>query len=196
LPDPTVYRVRANAFAGARAYRLTDDALVIEEEGKPLDGAFYDEIAEVQLAFVPNRFARNRYRARIVFRKGGMAEIFNTNYAGFADFSEQNAEYVEFLTELHRRLAVQGKDVRFVHGLSSSAYLGNVLLTVFIFAVLALVFVMFLTWGLVWIAAVKVAIILFFIPTLVRFLRSARPGEYDPTALPHDVLPAMPAAVR
>jgi hypothetical protein len=187
--DPTIYRYRPHAFAGERTYSLTDDALVIEEEGKARDGAFFDQIAEVRLAYAPTRFARNRYRAQIIYRAGGMAEIFNTHFRHVGDFDERNAEFVGFLTELHRRLAVNGKGVIYRRGNSPGAYAANWALTIFIFAMLALAFVLLLTWGLVWIAVVKLAIILFFIPTLIRYMARARPGSYDPLAIPKDVMP-------
>jgi hypothetical protein len=44
--------------------------------------------------------------------------------------------------------------------------------------------------GLVWIAAVKLAILLYFIPTLIRYIRRAKPATYDPLAVPAEVLPA------
>jgi Flp pilus assembly protein TadB len=186
---PTLYRSRPHAFAGERTYTLTDDALAIEEDGKPRDGAFYDSISEIRLAYAPTRFARNRYRAQVVFRDGGMAELFNTHYAGVGDFPERNAEYSGFLTELHKRLAANGNNIRFTRGNSPAAYIGNWLLTIFVFAMLALAFVLLVAWGLVWIAVVKIAIILFFIPTLIRYMARAKPGTYDPLAIPEDVLP-------
>jgi hypothetical protein len=91
---------------------------------------------------------------------------------------------------LHRRLAAKGKDVRYVRGNSTAAYVANWLLTIFIFAMLALAFVLLMAWGLVWIAVVKIAIILFFIPTLIRYMMRAKPATYDPLAIPRDVLPA------
>lgn len=170
---------------------LTDDALVVDEAGKPRDGAFYDAISEVHLAYTPTRFARNRYRARVVYRAGGMAEFYNTHYAGVGDFPERNAEYSGFLTELHRRLAEKGKGIRFRRGSSPAGYAANWLLTIFVFAMIALAFVLLMTWGLVWIAVVKLAIILFFIPTLIRFMLRSKPGTYDPLAIPKDVLPVV-----
>jgi len=145
----------------------------------------------VRLAYTPTRFARNRYRAQIVYRDGGMAELTNTHHEGIGDFPERNAEYAGFLTEFHRRLAKKGKDVRYVRGNSSAAYVANWLLTIFVFAMLALAFVLLMAWGLVWIAVVKIAIILFFIPTLIRFMARAKPGTYDPLAIPKDVLPEV-----
>ena len=192
--DGTTYRFRSNAFVGERTYTLTDDALVIEEEGKPRDGAFYDGISEVRLAFTPTRAATNRYRAQIIFKEGGMAELFNTHFAGVLNFPEKNAEYNAFLAELHRRLAAKGKNVRYMRGNSQAAYFGNWLLTIFIFAMLALAFVLLMTLGLVWIAVVKLLIILCFIPVLIRYMQRAKPGSYDPLDIPKDVLPEVTSA--
>lgn len=188
--DPTVYRFRSNAFVGERTYRLTDDALVIEEDGKPNDGAFFDEISEVRLAYTPTRAATDRFRAQIIFRKGGMAELFNLHYRGVYDFPEQNADYVAFITELHRRLAAKGKDVRYRAGNSVGGYIGNWALTIFIFVMLAFVLIVLIpNWGGTWIVFAKLAIVLFFIPVLISYTRRARPRTYDPLAIPKDVLP-------
>lgn len=187
--DPTTYRLRANALVGTRTYRLTDEALTWEEEGKKLDGVFYDDIAGVRLAFAPTRVARNRYRAQIIFRQGGMAELFNTDYRGFAAFAEQNAAYAAFLAELHKRLAANGRNVVFRQGNSPWGFVLNVALTVFIFVSIALAFVLLFTWGGPWVAVVKLAIVLFFVPVLIRYIRRARPATYDPLALPPAMLP-------
>ena len=45
---------------------------------------------------------------------------------------------------------------------------------------IALAFVLLFNFGIVWIAVAKLAIILFFVPTLIRYLRRSRPETYDP----------------
>ena len=192
LPEPPTFNLRANAFQNRRTYRLTDDALTWEEDGKALDGVYYDDIAEIRLAFAPTRVARNRYRAQIIFRQGGMAELFNTDYQGFGDFPEKNEEYVALLRELHRRIAAKGGTTRFRKGNSTLAYIFNILLTIFIFAMLALAFFMLASFGLVWIAVVKLGIIMFFIPTLIRYIKRVKPETYDPLHVPADALPDLP----
>ena len=190
--DPTVYRLRANAFVKPRTYRLTDDALTWEEDGGKSDGVFYDGIAEVRLAFVPTRISTNRYRARIIFRAGGMAELFNTDYRGFADLAEHNAEYAAFLTELHRRIGDPRQGYRIPPGQQRRRLrLRCQGLTIFIFIMIALAFLLLFSWGGPLVAIVKLVIVLFFVPVLVRYIRRARPGTVlpDPLALPAAVLP-------
>ncbi len=192
--DPTVYRLRANAFVKPRTYRLTEAALTWEEDGGKRDGVFYDGIAEVRLAYVPTRFTANRYRAQVIFKAGGMAEITNADYRGIADFAEHNDAYVAFLSELHRRLAAKGKDVVFRQGNSVAGFALNLALTVFIFVMIALAVLLLFSWGGPLVAVVKLVILLFFVPVLVRYIRRARPGTYDPLALPAAVLPAVASA--
>lgn len=189
--DPTVYRLRANAFVKPRSYRLTEDALTWEDDGGKSDGVFYDGIAEVRLAFAPTRLATNRYRAWIVLRAGGTVELFNLDYRGLADFADRSREYVAFLTELHKRLAAHGKEVIYRHGNSVAGFVGNVALTIFIFVAIGLAFLLLFTWGGPLVAIVKLAIVLYFVPVLVRYIRRARPGSYDPLALPAAVLPEV-----
>jgi hypothetical protein len=187
--DPRIYRLKANAFVKPRTYRLTEDALTWQDDGGALDGVRYEDIAEVRLAFAPMRTATNRYRAQVIFRQGGMVELFNTDYAGFADLVEHNPEYSAFLTELHRRLAASGKSVVFRSGNSVAGYIGNIALTVFVFVALALALFLFVEWGGPWIALAKLAIIIFFVPVLLRYMRRAKPITYDPLAIPTAALP-------
>jgi hypothetical protein len=188
--DPAEYRFRAHAFAKDRTFLLTDDALIWSEDGARIDGVYYDDIAEVRIAYAPTRVARNRYRTQVIFGHGGMVELFNTHYAGFADFEERNEAYAAFVRELHRRLAECNVPVIYRKGSSPAAYAGNLLLTVGSFGAIALAFVLLFNFGIVWIAVAKLAIILFFVPTLIRYLRRSRPETYDPLAIPGDALPA------
>jgi hypothetical protein len=189
--DPTVYRLKAHAFVGRRTYRLTDQALTWEEDGKSLDGVRYEDIAEVRLAYFPTRAATNRYRAQIIFRQGGMVQLFNTDYRGLLDFHEQNAEYVAFMTELHKHLAAQGNGIVYRLGNSPAAYVGNMILMVFIFAMIALSLFLFVAVGGGWLVVTKFVIVLAFVPVLIRYMRRAKPGIYDPAALPSTALPNL-----
>jgi hypothetical protein len=189
--DPTVYRVRPHAFVEERLYRLTEDALTWEEDGKPLDGVFFDGIAEIRLAYVPTRAATNRYRAQIIFREGGMAELFNLTYRGIMDFPEQDEAYVAFLRELHRRVAATGQPVLYRQGNSMGAYIGNIFLCLFIVVCLVAVSFMLVAIGASGLVIVKLGLVLYFIPVLIRYMRRAKPAEYDPAAIPAAVLPTV-----
>jgi hypothetical protein len=183
------YVLRANAFVARRTYRLTDDALTWEEDGKPLDGVFLDQIAAVRLAYAPTRAATRRFRTRVILKAGGMVELCNLSYRGFADFEDQSAAYVTFVTELHRRLAEKGRDVHYHAGNTPAGYVGNLLVTIVPFAALAAVLLLLPLTAVPAIAIVKLIIIAAFIPALVRYLRRARPTTYTPDAIPPGMLP-------
>src|SRR5262249_19555755 len=129
--SPT-YDYRANAFVGRRLYRLTPEAMTWEEAGKPLDGVFFDDISEIRLAYAPTRWATNRFRAQIIFRQGGMAELSNTDYVSIGNFKELNADYRAFLSELHRRLADHHTPTAYRVGNSPGGYIANWLLMIFV----------------------------------------------------------------
>jgi hypothetical protein len=187
--DGTVYRVRAHAFVKRRTYRLLDDALAWEEDGAKPDGVLYRDIAEVRLAYAPTRAAINRYRAQVIFRQGGMAQIFNQDYRGFADFQDQNADYVAFIKELHRRIAASGGETTYRAGSSRKGYVFNMALSIGALITFAAIAVFVLNFGASAIVWAKFAIILPFIPILFRYMKTAKPVTYDPAHIPENVLP-------
>ncbi|HVY20508.1 MAG TPA: hypothetical protein VHA70_10580 [Bauldia sp.] len=188
-PDTPTYTVRANAFVPTRTYRLTGDALTWQDDGRPLDGVFLDQIAEVRLAYAPTRVVTRRFRMRVILKAGGMVELFNQSYRGFADFEDQSAGYATFVAEFHRRLAAQGRDVRYRSGNTPAGYVANLFVALLTFAALAFVLLLFPIAALPGIIILKLAIIAAFIPTLLRYLRRARPLTYDPLAVPQEMLP-------
>lgn len=191
MHDPTRYTHTYHALRKARSYRLTDDALTWEDEGE--DGVKslpYSGIKEVRLAYRPSRVQRNRYLAHIVPKSGKRIDISNSSFHGFGNFTEHNEEYAAFLRELHRRLAESGTDAVFHKGSSLLGYIGNLLLTGWIALMLVLAFFLLMATGIVWVAVIKLAIIAFFIPTLIRFIVRAKPKRYDPREIPGDALPA------
>jgi hypothetical protein len=192
LPETEcVYAFRPDALGGTRTYRLTTDALTWTDEGQSLDGVFFDDIAEIRLAYAPSRIARNRYRTQVILRQGGMTEFSNMSYAGFANFEDRSDDYVAFVRALHRRLATIDRRPLYRKGSSVAGYLASILITVLVFAGLVCGALMLFNWGGPGIAIIKIAILLFFIPTLLGYLRRAVPAFYDPRDLPADALPSQ-----
>lgn len=190
MSDASRYTHTYHGLRKARSYALTDDALTWKDEGEPGTKRLpFADIREVRLAYRPSRVQRNRYLAHITPRSGRRIDISNSSFKGFGDFVEHNTEYSGFLRELHRRLAAAGTATAFHKGSSLLGYIGNLLLTGWIVFMLGLALVLLFSWGLVWIAVVKLAIIAFFIPTLFRFIVRARPQAYDPLQIPDGALP-------
>jgi hypothetical protein len=187
--DTPTYSMRANAFVPRRTYKLTDDALTWQDEGKPLDGVFFDQIGEVRLSYTPTRAVTRRFRTQVILRAGGMVELFNMSYRGFADFEDRSEAYVAFVTELHRRLAARGKDVRYRAGNTVFGYVANLATAAFTFLGLALVLLLLPIVAVSGLIIVKLVIIAAFIPTLIRYIRRARPMTYAPLAIPPEMMP-------
>ena len=191
MSDPTCYTHTYNFFKKARSYRLTGSALTWMDEGEAgVKSLPYSDIKEVRLAYRPTRVQRNRYFAHIVPKSGKQIDITNTSFRGLGDLVEHNEAYSAFIRELHRRLVTMRTDATFHKGSSMLGYIGNMLLTIFIVAMVVLAFFLLTATGVVWIAVVKLAIIAFFVPTLYRFMKRSRPQDYDPRDIPDDALPA------
>lgn len=189
MNDSTTYRFRANAFTGPRTFGLTGDALTWQEDGKPLDGVFYDQIAEVRLSYAPTRAATRRFRTQVILRAGGATELFNMSYRGFADFEDLSPAYAAFVTELHRRLAARGKDVRYRSGNTLLGFTVNLAIIALAFIALAAVVLLIPIAALPGLVILKLVIIAAFIPTLIRYMRRAKPATYDPLRIPPQMLP-------
>jgi hypothetical protein len=187
--DIPTYSMRANAFVAPRSYQLTDDALTWQDDGKPLDGVFFDQIAEVRLSYSPTRVVTRRYRTQVILRAGGMVELYNMSYRGFADFEDRSEAYAAFVAEFHRRLAAKGKDVRYHAGNTAFGYAAILATTAFTFLGLAFLLLLLPIAALPGIIIVKLVIIAAFVPTLLRYLRRARPMTYAPLAIPPEMMP-------
>ncbi|MCB1479311.1 MAG: hypothetical protein KDJ62_10670 [Rhodobiaceae bacterium] len=191
MSDPTTYTHTYHFFRKPRSYRLTGSALTWTDEGEAgMKSLPYSQIKEVRLAYRPSRVQRNRYLAHIVPKSGKRIDISNSTFKGFGDFVEHNEEYSAFIRELHRRLVEMRTDATFHKGSSWLGYIGNMILTVWIAAMVVLAFFLLTLTGVLWIAVIKLAIIAFFIPTLIRFMLRSRPQTYDPREIPEGALPA------
>jgi hypothetical protein len=188
----TEYRHRPHALSPEKTYRLDDVAIRCEADGAAATAIPYDQVRRVHLSFEPTRVQRNRYRLRITGRDGQRYDIGNEHYLGIADFQDRSPGYRHFVAELHRRLAGHPQ-VAYRAGNGGAQYLLNVLLAVFILAMLVLASWLLFTLGAGLLVPVKLAIIAFYLPTLWRYMARNRPSDYAPDAIPPGVLPALPA---
>lgn len=191
------YATRNHAFAPPTTWVIAEPSLRLEEQRTPPEPPRVIDLASivrVRLEFAPTRPERNRYRCRLTLRNGSTLEFFNRTYAGIYDFRETSAEYADFVRALHDALVAQSALApgrTFVAGstwLSYGLNLAAIAFTALMFVVLGwLLTVVSLTWMVV----VKVAIIAFYVPTVIRWAARNRPRPYAPDAIPADVLPAV-----
>lgn len=189
LDTEVSYATRNNAFTPAVVWTLCGDRLRREDgKGRPRE-TWLRDVRAVQLQYAPTRPERNRYRCRITLSNGTKLEFFNRTYRGVYDFEDTSEAYAKFVTALHAELSRHARDCRFQAGSSAGSYWGNFALLVAICVVVLGALLFFLSAGLFWVAAIKVVLIVFYLPTAIRWLRRSKPQFYIPGSIPTTVLP-------
>ena len=183
------YTQRFHAFAQQRTYRLTQDAVVWEDEDGGSGRMAYADISAIRLAYRPSRAQPDRFFATITVPSGGKVRISNTSYRGFNDFIMQDAEYSGFLKALHERLAEGGCDVSYRKGSGLIGFAANLILTIVITGGLAVLALYMLSGGYYGLAAAKLLIVAWYMPVLFKFMKRSMPQRYEPDAIPDDALP-------
>lgn len=189
LDTEVSYATRSNAFTPAVVWTLRGDRLRCEGGKGPPRETLLRDVRAVQLEYAPTRPERNRYRCRITLSNAARLEFFNRTYRGIYDFEDTSEAYAKFVTALHAELALHARDCRFQAGSSAGSYWGNFALLVAICAVVLGALLFFLSAGMLWVAAIKVMLIVFYLPTAIRWLRRSKPQFYIPGSIPATVLP-------
>jgi hypothetical protein len=189
-----VHRTRRSIFQSEAAWRLGEDALERVAEGRPAFRIPYAEIVELQLSYDPTRFETTRYRCDVLSQRNGRALIVSVSYLSPMNFENRGATYVPFMEALVARVAAANPACRFQAGKRLSTYIGEQL---FLLAMLLLlVSVLYLTGApIAGIVAIKLALLAFFVPTMILYVRKNRPRTFDPSEIPDDILPAPRAPV-
>jgi hypothetical protein len=192
---PELYTYRLNAFTPETSIWLGPDRFQVLEKSGASRTYSYDQVSRVRLSYEPSRASAELYFCRI-FVKGQaspIATVSSTFCRGILTFDPQLLAYRAFVEALHAALKGQG-GVAYRAGVSNLAYWGNVIFlsVVLIFSAVLLIPIaagITLT-GLIW---VKLAIIAFLAPLAAAWFWSNRPRDYDPAAIPKEVLPSLAA---
>lgn len=170
-----------------RRWTCTPDALEVTQHGQT-QRIPYARITALRLRFEPGRFATNRCMAEVVTDTGWSAAIDNQHWAGVARFEDRSLTYRLTIEALLARLRTANPQARLETGQGAMLWLSMG----FLLLMLALLFGTVLTIGGPGIAMVKLAVLAFFVPTMVRYMRVNRrrvlPISADP---PDGVLPAI-----
>lgn len=190
-----LYATRNHAFAPPTTWVLDDASLRIEDDRK--DGAAprfvsLADVTAVRLEFAPTRAEPNRYRCRLTLRDGDTLSFFNRTYVGLYNFPETNPAYVAFVQALHRALARHAPHCRFSAGASAGAYALSLVASVFVALLVATAAVLLFFHGLEWLILLKLAVLAFFLPNVLRWLGRNKPRSYTHSAIPPEVLPTLP----
>jgi len=191
-PPPRMrYATRNHALVPAMIWTLDGAALLLDDGKGPPRMVPLDRVRALRLDFAPTRPERNRFRCRLTLMGGEILTFFNRTYAGFSDFRDTSAEYVAFVQGLVAALRQHAPGCRFRAGAGGPVYVLNVLATVFVFCCFgAIAWFLFLI-NLTWLLAVKILILIFYVPVLIYWVVRNRPRTFPPAAIPTDLLPAV-----
>ncbi len=183
------YTTRHDAFTPTWELQLRGGELVIVAERAEVRRITLAEVTELRLEFAPTRVEPNRYRCRLVMRRGAPLTFFNRSYEGLAQFRETSTDYVAFMTALLRHLSRHAPGCRFVAGASAGTYALSVVgFGIAVVAVLGVAVFAILV-GLWWLVIVKALVIAFYLPNAWRWLQRNRERWFEPDAPPAAVLP-------
>jgi hypothetical protein len=149
----------------------------------------YAAIAELRLCFDPTRADDTRHRCDLRLADGRKASFYSTHYVGFAEFEDRAATYVPLVRALVGRVASANPACRFRAGKRPLVYwTEHVVLAAL--AVL-LVFVVGLVGGVAIsdLFLIKLGVVVALIPVMIAYTRKNRPRQFDPAAIPAEVLP-------
>lgn len=172
-----------------RHYQIGADALIWQYDDKAPIHLPYGEITSVTCLFAPTRVQPNRYLLRLQTRSRGRIDISNNHYKSFGNFEEKNSSFVTFATKLHKKIAAHNPKALFHRGSSMAGYIFSIIMAVVLFVILVAAGLFFLMTGVIWIVALKIGLLIFYTPTLLRYIRRNKPACYDPLNLPKDILP-------
>lgn len=183
------YCHRHSFLTKKRTYQLGNRALIWQDEDGPEMAMPYDDIMSVEGQYSPSRVQSNRYLLSIKSRKKERVDITNTTYKGYGDFQENNDSYVPFIRELHRKIMAQNPDVIFKKGISQVGYYLSILTAALLLIVVIVAGYFFFIHGYITVVIFKVVFIIYYFPSLMRYIQKNKPGIYDPIALPSEIIP-------
>ena len=185
--DVPFYAFKASMVGAASEFRLLPDAIEMDRGGRVVRFA-YGEIRRVRMAFRPVTMQSYRFITEI-WGGGPKMVIASCSSRSVVEQTRQDAEYNAFIAELHRRLAVSGRAVKFQTGSPVLIYwIGFAAVTGLCLAAAVLAFrsLQIDSWLT---AAIVGGMLLVFLWQAGDFLRRNRPGRYVPGELPRLVLP-------
>lgn len=188
LPVTVTHSVRKGVLETTpRSWTCTPEALEVTQHGHT-SAVPYARIVRLRLRYEPGRFATNRCLAEVVTDTGWSAAIDNQHWAGVGQFEDRSLTYRLAIEALLARLRAANPQAVLETGQGAMLWLS----TGFLLLMLALLFLVVLTIGGPVIAMAKLAILAFFVPTMVRYVRVNRrrvlPVSADP---PEGVLPPL-----
>lgn len=189
----TSYRKRENYFeAGEDEWLVEGDVLVHKRADGTVARQKLADVREVRLRFAPTSYKTWRHVFEIRFRTGHAWHIDNGHFAGIGDFEDRSAQFVPFVRDVVALIHRLAPEARAYLGSRWLSYSLQVLMLAVAFTALAVVLVTLpIGDGIFGIVAIKLAVIAFFVPVLLKWIRRARPRGVPMDAIPEDAYPRV-----
>lgn len=182
------YRARRSILEKEATWRLAPDALEQIVDGKPVQGFLYADIVEIRLSYDPTRFESNRYRCDVRARNGARVVLVSVSYVSPGNFDNRGEIYAPFVRELVARVASANPACGFIAGRPLVNYLAS---HAFLIAMLLLLLSVLYATGapIVGIVALKLGLIVVYVPVIIHYARVNWPRPFEPAAVPEHALP-------
>lgn len=183
------YTYRPSLLGAPWVFALNGDTLEWRA-GRKSGSAALRAIRRMRLSFRPVTMQSRRFLTEIWAEGAPKLEICSSSWKSMVEQERLDRGYVTFVTELHRRLAQAGAQVRYEQGSDPFLYWPG--LAVFAAVALALAFLCVRglqaqAWGG---TAFVVAFLLVFLWQAGNYFRRNRPGHYRSEHLPAELMPA------
>lgn len=191
-PLSIAHTVRASALEEQKTWKIIGDTLWICIEGKPDTPIPLRAILKLRLSYDPGRIERNLFRCHLYNTGGKCAAIPSCHYGGIASFEDRAESYTPFVRTLIHRLASVNPRCEFVAGISRLRWWANAAFLTVAFGFLLLILIMLYT-AIGPLVIIKLLLIAFLVPTLIRWFSRNRPKTFSPQSIPENILPQVAA---
>jgi hypothetical protein len=182
------YSFRPSLMTAPHEFELAPDALVWSLSGR--QGRIpYRDVRRVRLSFRPVNLQTYRFLTEIWSEGAPPLKFASTSWRTMMDHTRQDSAYAQFVTALHEKLAVAGSTARFEHGRPPLLYWPGLIVFVGLSLTLALIVVRSLQDGSPATFLIIAALFALLLWQVGNMFRRNRPGLYQPTAIPRQVLP-------
>ncbi len=186
--DP-VYAFKPTVAGAPFVFRLMTEGLEWGR-GRYSGTVPYTDIARLRMSYRPVAMQRSRFQLEIWAPGAPRLLVASATLRGFVEVQSQAADYLAFVSDLHRRIAAAGGSPRCETGIWPPLYWAGASVCAVVAAGL-LVLVVRALQGEFWAgAAFIVAFLGFFAWEAGNFLRRNRPGTYRLDGLPKIVMPS------
>lgn len=186
-PDPA-YAFKPSLIGAWCEFKLKSDGLHWQM-GLRSGRVRYERIRAVRLSYRPVTMQSRRFITEIWSTDNPKISIVSVSWRSLVEQERQDAAYVAFITELHRRLAAAKSEAQFSTGLPVVSYWLGVVVFAVVMVTIAAMIVRALRQEQWSASAIIAAILAAFAYQIGNYFRRNRPVKYRPHAIPPEVLP-------